>query len=67
MGCNLERRMRRTFTKEELVPYDLKLVFCYEQLTKDRELVTAFPDAIEHHCHQHRTDLLSHIVQKLFD
>ena len=60
-------RMRRTFNGEELVPNYLKLVFSQEQLTKDRDLATAFPVSTQHLFHQHRTDLLSHIVQQLLE
>ena len=67
MACNLERRMRKTFNKEELIPSEVKLVFCQEQLANDRDQITVFPVSTEHLCHQHRTDLMSCIVHQLLD
>ena len=61
----MERRMRKTFNEEELVPHSGEFVFCQEQLTNDREQITVFPVSAKHFCHQHRADLLSRIVQQL--
>ena len=67
MAYNLERQMRRTFNVEELVPNDVNLVFSREQLKKDTKQVTVFPISKEHLCHQHRTNLLSRMVQQLLE
>ena len=65
MACNLEKQMRRTFNMEELVANSVKLVFCHEELAGDRVQITVFPIATEHLYQQHRTGLLSRIVQRL--
>ena len=65
MACNMEKQMRRTFNMEELVAHSVKLVFCQEELAEDRVQITVFPIATEHLYQQHRTGLLSRIVQRL--
>ena len=66
MALNLEKRMRKTFTERELVPNSAELVFCQEELARDREKITVFPFSDEHLSQQHRTNILSRMVKHLF-
>ena len=68
MAHNLEKRMRKTFTERELVPNSAELVFCQEELARDREKITVFPFSDEHLSQQHRTNILSRrrYIQRLW-
>ena len=40
--------MRKTFNERELVPNSVELVFCQEELAREREKITVFPFSAEH-------------------
>ena len=58
--------MRKTFSKRELVPNSVELVFSQEELERDREKITVFPFSDEHLSLQRRTNILSRMVKQLF-
>ena len=65
MACNVENQMRKTFNEGELVPNSVESVFSQEEIARDKEQITVFPISAEYLSHQHRTNILSRIVQQL--
>ena len=65
MSRNLGSQMRKTFNERELVPNSVELVFCQEELAREREKINVFPFSAEHLSQQHRTNILSRVVKQL--
>lgn len=58
-------RKRTTFDEEELIPGSVKLVYCQEQLARNRRRMTVFLISAEDECRFQRRGILFRILQQL--
>ena len=58
-------RKRTTFDEEELIPDNIELVYCQEQLARSRRRMTVFSISAEDELRLQRRNILFRIVQQL--